>query len=282
MSFDTYPIPKFLKRVGIYFLIMATCLIIAFPIYWLCNCSFQKETALFSFPPSFFPKEIHFGGYLKLFVDGEIWRWIVNTAYITMATVLLTTICSTLGGYGFSRFKYRGRSFLSLALLSTQMISGPMVITPLFIVFSKLGLINTFFTLIITDAALCMAVSTWLMKGFFDSVPVEIEEAAMIDGCNRMQTLWRVTLPISMTGLVTVLVMTFFITWNEYLYGLIFISDQNKWVGSVGLGSFIGSYVVSQEQILAGATLFSIVPVLFFVFFQRFIILGATQGAVKG
>ncbi len=282
MNLKSYRLQQALMRIGFYIILAVSCFLVIFPVYWLCTSSLQQEKDLFSFPPAFFPDPISFDGYLKLFAEGAIWQWIANTVFVTFATVLLTVIFSTLAGYSFSRFKYRGRNTLSLALLSTQMISGPMVITPLYIVFSKIGLINTYFSLIITDTALCMAVSTWLMKGFFDTIPYEVEEAALIDGCNRLETLARVTLPISMTGLVTVLVLTFFSTWNEYLYGLIFISDQSKWIGSVGLASFIGSYTVSQDQLLAGATIFSLVPVLFFMFFQRYIVLGVTSGAIKG
>jgi len=273
---------KILSKIIFYCILIATCIIVVFPIYWLINSSFQKESALFTYPPAFFPKVFSVEGYHKLFAEGKIWRWLWNTFFITSISVFLVALFSTLAGYSFSRFKYRGRNALSLLLLSTQMISGPMVITPLFIVFSKMGLIDTYLSLIVTDTALSMAVGTWLMKGFFDSIPIEIEEAAYMDGCSRLGTLGRVTLPLSMTGLVTVLVMTFFVTWNEYLYGLIFISDQSKWIGSVGLGSFIGSYIVSQDQILAGATIFSIVPALFFMFFQKYIVLGITKGALKG
>ncbi|HEX7713707.1 MAG TPA: carbohydrate ABC transporter permease [Bacillota bacterium] len=273
---------KKLSRVLFYLLMVVTCVLIAFPIYWLLNSSFQRESALFSYPPAFFPKLFSVEGFHKLFVDGRIWRWILNTAIVTISTVGLTVIFATLAGYSFSRFRYKGRKTLSLALLSTQMLSGPMVITPLFIVFSKLGLIDSSLSLIIADTGLCIAVNTMLMKGFFDTIPVGIEEAAYIDGCNRMEALFRVTLPLTMTGMVTTLVMTFFVTWNEYLYGLIFISNQDKWIGSVGLASFIGSYVVSQDQILAGASLFSVTPVLFFMFFQKYIVVGVTSGAIKG
>ncbi len=273
---------KTITKTIFYIVLIATCFLVTFPIYWLCNSSLQRESDLFSFPPRFWPQPISFEGYSKLFSEGAIWTWINNTTLVTVVTVFLTAIFATLAGYSFSRFKYRGRNALTLAIMSTQMIAGPMVITPLFIVFSKLKMIDTFSSLIIADTAMCMAVAVMLMKGFFDTIPFEIEEAAYIDGCNRLQTLWQVTLPISLNGFITVLVTTFFVTWNEYLFGLIFISDQGKWVGSVGLASFIGSYIVSQDQILAGATIFCLTPVLFFMIFQRFIVVGLTSGALKG
>lgn len=273
---------KNITKTIFYILLVVTSFSIIFPIYWLCNSSLQLESALFSYPPKFSPQPISFLGYSKLFLEGKIWNWIFNTTIVTFTTVFLTAVFSTLAGYSISRFKYRGRNAVSLAILSTQMIAGPMVITPLFIIFSKLRLIDTFFSLIIADTAMCLAVATMLMKGFFDTIPFEIEEAAHIDGCSRLQTLWWVTFPISLNGFITVLVTTFFVTWNEYLFGLIFISDQNKWVGSVGLASFIGSYIVSQDQILAGATIFCLAPVIFFMILQRFIVVGLTQGALKG
>lgn len=271
-----------LRRIPFYLLVAVTCGIIAFPIYWLFNSSLQPESALFAYPPSFIPKTLSFEGYQKLFAEGAIWRWILNTGIVTVSTVMLAVVLSTLSGYAFSRFRFKGKKLSLLAVLSTQMIAGPMVITPLFLVFSKMGLVDSHMALIIADTALVLAVDTWLMKGFFDTIPVEIEEAAYIDGCTRLGALWRITLPLTLTGLVAVLVMTFFVTWNEYLYGLIFISSQSKWIGSVGLASFIGSYVVSQDQILAGAAIFSIVPVIFFMFFQRYIVLGVTKGSLKG
>lgn len=282
MTLNTFLNNKRIIKGIFYCILIITCFLVIFPIYWLCNSSLQQESALFSFPPKFWPQPFSFEGYQRLFAEGAIWTWIKNTAFVTVVTVFLTTLFATLAGYSFSRFRYHGRNPLMMAILSTQMIAGPMVITPLFIVFTKLRMIDTFASLIIADTAMCMAVAVMLMKGFFDTIPFEIEEAAYIDGCNRLQTLWRVTLPISLNGFISVLVTTFFVTWNEYLFGLIFISDQGKWVGSVGLASFIGSYIVSQDQILAGAIIFCLAPVLFFTFFQRFIVVGITKGAVKG
>lgn len=279
---DSARLKKIINKTLFYTFLIITCLIVVFPIFWLVNSSLQMESDLYSFPPRFWPQPLSLGGYVKLFAEGEIWSWVKNTLIVTVAAVIITAVCSTLAGYSFSRFKYRGKNQMLLAILSTQMIAGPMVITPLFITFSKLRLIDNHFSLIIANTALTMAVSVMLMKSFFDTIPYEIEEAAYIDGCNRIQTLWRVTFPLSMNGFITVLVTTFFVTWNEYLYGLIFISDQSKWIGSVGLSSFIGSYIISQDQILAGATIFCLVPVLFFLFFQRFIVVGITNGSVKG
>lgn len=282
MTMGSVRLKKIINRTVFYLFLIFTCLIVIFPIYWLVNSSLQKESDLYSFPPRFWPQPLSFESYAKLFAAGEIWIWVKNTLAVTVATVIITALFSTLAGYSFSRFKYRGRNQLLLAILSTQMIAGPMVITPLFITFSKLQLVDTHLSLIIANTALTMAVSVMLMKGFFDTIPYEIEEAAYIDGCNRLQTLWRVAFPLSINGFITVLVTTFFVTWNEYLYGLIFISDRAKWIGSVGLSSFIGSYIVSQDQILAGAAIFCLAPVLFFLFFQRFIVVGITKGSVKG
>jgi len=280
--YSSVRLTKRIKELLIIAVVVCTCALVVFPIYWLINSSLQEESALFTSPPSFIPRMFSVRAYRDLAVEGKMLRWIRNSLFVSVSTVAITITFGTLAGYSFSRFRYKGRTALSLAILSTQMIAGPMVITPLYIVFTRMGLIDTLYALILANTALNLAVCTWLMKGFFDTIPREIEEAARIDGCGRMGTLFRIVLPLSMTGMVTVLVLGFFVAWNEYLFGLVFISDQDKWIGSVGLASFVGSYIISQDKIMAGAVIFSLLPMLFFLFFQRYIVVGITRGALKG
>jgi ABC-type glycerol-3-phosphate transport system permease component len=281
MPLQRSEILKTLRLFSFYLTLIGLCIIVVFPIYWLLVCSFQKETVLFSYPPRLFPQEWSLDGYIKVFTQSEMGRWIINTLIISLVTVFIVVCFSTLAAYSISRFKYKGRTFITLVIISTQMISGPMIITPLYILLSKVGLVDTYLSLIIADTALNLAISIWLMKGFFDTIPIAIEEAAMIDGCSRIDILRYITIPLSLSGIVTIMVLTFFVTWNEYLYSMIFISSHAKWMGSVGLASFVGSYVTSMDQVLAGAAVFSIIPIIFFLIFQRNIVMGVTKGAVK-
>lgn len=169
-----------------------------------------------------------------------------------------------------------------LILLLSQMLPEIIIAIPLYVSFKHLNLLNKVMCLVITNCSFCIPISTFFLKGFFDSIPREIEEAAVIDGCNRMQIFYRIFLPLSLPGLIATGGLIFVLAWNEFLFARTFLSSGTKWVTSVGVASFIGQYVTPWNKVMAGAVI-SVLPVmLVFIFFQKYLVRGLTSGAVKG
>ncbi len=189
---------------------------------------------------------------------------------------------SILGAYALSSFRWRGRMLFGFALLGTQMLPEALLVIPIFIIFRQLGLIDTLQGLVSVDAAFVVPIGVWILKGFFDTIPTEVAEAALVDGCSRMGVLWRIVLPLSLPALVAVAVVAFFEGWNEYMFASTFITTNTLKVATVGLATFIGELATPVELVLGAATVFTIAPVIFYLIMQRYIISGLTGGAVKG
>jgi len=251
-------------------------------VYWLLLGSFQQEIAFFTYPPPFLAKFFTSAPYLKSFADGRIVLWIRNTSIVTVAVVVFTVVVGSLAAYGFARFRFAWKNLFLLLILTTQMIPEVLAVTPLYITFRQWGLINTFPGLIIADLGLALPLSIWIFMGFFTTIPRAIEEAAMIDGCSRLGVLFRIVLPLSTPALITIAALTFFATWNEYVFALTFIDDPNKWLGTVGIASFIGEHTTSLNTMMSSSVLFLVTPVFIYAFLQKYIVSGITRGGVKG
>jgi ABC-type glycerol-3-phosphate transport system permease component len=276
---------KFYKKVESVLLavvIIFICLCVIFPIYWMVNTSFLKEVDLFNFPPKFFPSfPLHLKAYIDSLREGDILVWIKNSIIVAGASVVLNLILATLAAYSLSRFKFRSNNFLMLLVLVSQMIAPALVIAPIYIIFANLGINNTLLGLIIADTGLTLAFSTWILKGFFDEIPKELEEAALIDGCSQIGSFLKVSLSLVSPALITVAAITFFDVYNEYMFGLTLIVDQEKWVGSVGIASYVGHIATLWDSMMAGAAMFCISPLIVFLVLQRYIVKGITSGALK-
>ena len=269
-------------KLGIYATVIILCGIIAFPLYWMLATSLQQETALFSSRLRLWPKPVVLEGYLHLFAAGRIWLWIKNSLVVTVATTLLSVPISLFAAYSISRFKYRGRVFLLFLILLTQMLPATLIILPLFVIFRQMGLWDTLGCLIVANITFSLPLSISILKGFLDTIPREIEEAGVIDGCSRMQILSKIIVPVSLPGLVASSVIAFFLTWDEFLFANTFINTESKWLGTVGLASFRGEFITPWNEILAAAMIYTAPALLFFLFAQRYIVAGLTSGAVKG
>jgi len=280
MDFSKRQVKKSIKVILFWGILIIVCLLIVFPVYWMINTSLMREVELFCYPPKFLPS-FDIKGYLKVFEAGNIFIWIKNSALVSISTVLLTVVCATLAAYSLSRFRFWTTPLFMLLIISTQIIPPALIIVPLYTIFASLRLSNTFRGLIIADVGIVLAFVTWILKGFFDEIPKELEEAALLDGCSRFGAFLRVTLPLASPAIISVAIITFFDTWNEYMFGLTLITSPEKWVGTVGIASFVGQIAVLWDQMLAGAALFCAVPLLFFFLLQRYIVRGLTAGALK-
>jgi len=275
--------PHRLSKRAIFYLVVAfAVVIVVFPSYWLVVTSLQEEKYLLVYPPYLTPQLFNWRSYLSLFEATPMVLWLRNSIMVSLGVTALALILSVLGAYALSGFRFRGRGLFVFFLLATQMLPQALLVTPMFILFRQMGLIDTLQGLVVVDTAFVVPVTVWIMKGFFDSIPREIEEAALIDGCSRMSALFRIVLPLSLPAVVAVCVVAFFEGWNEYLFAVTFVSSSDNWVATMGLASFIGELATPLELVMAAAAIFSVAPVAFYLLMQRYIISGLTGGAVKG
>src|SRR5215207_7062708 len=208
--------------------------------------------------------------------------WMRNSLQIAIATTLFALVIGSLGGYAMSRWRFRGRTLYGNTLLMVQMFPGVMLGIPLFLVLDNYGLIDTMWALLVTYLTFALAFSVWMLKGYFDGIPREIEEAALIDGANRLQVLWQILLRIAAPGITTVAVFTFLLGWNEFFFAYIFLVSPDKYTLSLGLYTFINQFTTEWGNIMAAGVLTTLPALIFFFVLQRALTRGLIAGAMKG
>jgi len=257
-------------------------LAVVLPIYWMAITSFKTNPEIINaqrltYWPEIFTTE-NYIALFRLFNYGELLK---NSLVVSASTGICVTLLSILGGYGLARYKFRGKDAMLLFFLVTQMIPGILVIIPLYVILSQMGLINThvglFIYYLIANLPFCVVT----MRSFFERIPYSLEEAARVDGCTKYQSLWRIVLPIMFPGIVAVFVFAFIGAWNELIAGTIFISTAEKWTIPVGLKSLIGKYNVQWGVLMAGGVLALLPTAIMFACMQKFVVEGLTAGAVK-
>lgn len=264
-----------------YVMVICVCLISLFPFYWLLNTSLQPLDGLFHYPPSFFP-QITPLAYLDYIKNSAILQWMRNSLYVGIISTLLSTLFALPAAYSISRFSYQGKPAMIFLVLLTQMLPPVLLSIPIYIIFAKIGLTNTLTVLVIIYTATTMPIGIWFLKGFFDSIPREMEEAAAIDGCSVMRTLFFILIPMLKPGIVATATWSFIIAWDEYLYAYTLVENNKLWTLSVGLASYMGQYSTPWNEIMMGAVLATMPVVIMFMFFQKHLVSGLTAGAVKG
>lgn len=271
------------KTVSVFWFILTLIFaaIVFFPYYWMFVSSVETES-MFSWPPHLIPSEFTLESYWTIFEERAIGRWLVNTVIVAGSTALFSTIIAINAAYALSRFKTKTTSIFTILILFSQLLPAALIVVPLFVIFQQLGLYNTLFGLAIADTAFILPVAIWLLKGFFDQIPVEIEQQAMIDGCTQLGAFYRVVLPLALPGLVVVVAMSFISGWDEFFLARTLIASQDNWVLSVGLTSFRGEYTLDWSQMMAAAVIFTVPALIFFLFVQRYLVAGLSAGAVKG
>jgi len=255
--------------------------VVLFPFYWLLASSLKSSDQLFQVPPLWVPAPPTPDNFERL-MQGAFPIWFKNSITIALATTLLGLSVAALAAYSFSRFPFRGNRPLSSLFLFIQLFPVAVIIIPLFILWSDLKLTNTYWSLIITYLVFGLPISTWLLIGFFNAVPAELEEAAMIDGSSRLGALWRVTLPLCLPGLAATAIYVFLLAWNEFFFALTFMSSTEMRTIPVGLESFFGEHSVDWGLVMAGSVVATLPVVVLFGMLSRYFVQGLTAGAVKG
>ena len=257
-------------------------LLVVLPIYWIVITSFKTSGEILDVNHlTFFPKTFTWQNYTDLFEQFNYGVLLKNSLLVSVASALVVTVFSMLGGYSLARYKFNGKQAVVLFFLITQMIPGILVIIPLYIIFSKMGLINTHIGLFIYYVTVNLPFCVITMRSFFERIPITLEEAARVDGCTKMQSLFKIVFPIMFPGIVSVFVFGFIGAWNELIAGSIFISTPEMWTIPVGLKTLIGKYNVEWGLLMAGGVMALLPTALMFAAMQKFIVEGMTAGAVK-
>ncbi|MDX3661566.1 carbohydrate ABC transporter permease [Streptomyces sp. ID05-26A] len=247
------------------------------PFYWMVVFAFRPagETSLVPWPITF----EHFDTVWNGVGFGLFFQ---NSLIIGVGTLITVTVFALMGGYALARFKFRGQRVFLLALLCTQFIPGAMMLIPLFVIFKSAGLLNSLTGLVIADTAFQLPLALILMSGFVRNVPIELEEAAMVDGCSRLRAFFAVTLPQLVPAIVAVGSFAFIGAWNNFLFALMFASRQDKFTLPVGLSYALGEFNTDFGALAAGGVIAAVPVVLVFAVVQRFLVQGLSAGAVKG
>jgi ABC-type glycerol-3-phosphate transport system permease component len=262
-------------------ILLVFTVVILFPFYWLLASSLKTPDQLLRIPPLWAPTAPTLDNFDRL-LRGPFPLWFQNSAVVASATTLLALTLAALAAYSFSRFPFPGSRVFSTLFLFVQLFPVAVVIIPLFILWTNLKLTNTYWSLIVTYLVFGLPISTWLLIGFFNAVPVELEEAAMIDGSSRLGALWRVTLPLALPGLAATAIYIFLLAWNEFFFALTFMSTTDMRTIPVGLSSFFGEHSVDWGLVMAGSVVASLPVVVLFGLLSRYFVQGLTSGAVKG
>ena len=262
-------------------LILATAFAL-FPILWMLSTSFKSEAEALSLPIRWIPQRLTLQAYGEMWTMKPFATYFWNSIVVSGITALLSTIVGALAGYGFSRFRFRGRTSLLAFFLATQMISGVLVIGPYFQILAALDLYNTLTGLIIAYVTICLPFAAWMSKGYFDSIPKELDEAGLVDGASRLQIFFRIICPIAVPGTVSTLLFAFLLAWQDLLWAMCLVSIDEKRTVTLGVAYLVGEFVIQWPMLTAASLIGSLPTILLYLFLQRYYVEGLARGAVKG
>jgi arabinogalactan oligomer/maltooligosaccharide transport system permease protein len=269
----TYPVHGFL---------LAYCILTIYPISRVLTVSLRPSQNLLSTSLEIIPKGASLSSYEKLFTDHPFAVWIFNSLLITVSVSLIGVVVAATSAYAFSRWRFPGRSAGLIILLCTQMIPAGMLLIPLFIIVARLNLQNNLLGLALAYITTAIPLSIWILRGYYDTIPIDLEEAAMIDGSSRLEAFWRVILPLSSPALAVVFLLNFLAAWVEWPMANVILKSRDMQTWPLGMYAFISNFQTQWGLYAAGSVLITIPVMILFLYSSRFLINGLTLGAVKG
>jgi len=252
-----------------------------YPALNVLSISLRPDNRLRSSDLSIIPADWTFSSYVQLFTEQPFMRWLVNSLIVAAGVTVTGVALAAMGGYAFSRFRFVGRGATMLAILTTQMFPATMLLLPLYIVIAKMHLIDTYLGLMVFYISTALPFCVWQMKGFYDTIPRSLEEAARIDGCTRGTAFWRVILPLAVPGLVITALFSFMAAWSEYIVAAQVMQDEDMFTLPLGLKSFQASMSTQWGLYAAASILVSLPVVIVFLMLSKFLVSGLTLGSVK-
>ena len=268
-------------RAGVVVGLVLGAIFAAAPVLWMLSSSFKSNTEIFELPPRLLTDSFSFDAYIAIFTDPEKLRFFLNSYIVAGSVTLLTLFVAIQAAYAFSRFEFRGKRILNVMIVSVQAVPPITLLIPYFGLVVLLGLYNTYPGLIFTYMVFTLPYAIIMMTGYFNTLPRELDEAVRVDGAGSFTALWRVRVPISVPGIVSVGVYTFMIAWNEYLFALTLTRTVDMRTVPIGIQLLMGQHSYEWNEIMAMSILGSIPVLVLFLFFQRYFISGLTSGSVK-
>jgi multiple sugar transport system permease protein len=265
-----------------YTVLVVLAIVVLFPFYWMTITSFKNEEQMRSLISMFWPRPLVGENYEQLLSKTDFVKWYGNSATVAISSTLIATAVGTIGAYALARLRFLGRGFMASATLITYLVPPSILFIPLYAQMRNLGLANSLAGLIAAYPSFTVPFVTWLLMGYFESIPEELEEAAMIDGATRFGAFYRIVLPLSAPGVLAAGLYAFTQAWNEFLYALVFITDGKLRTLPVGLASFITGDVYGWGYLMAGAVLTTLPVIAAYIYLQKYMVEGLTAGSVKG
>lgn len=270
------------RQLAIYGCALVLVIFAAFPFFWMISTAFKPLREIFAYPPYFFPKDSTLANFVRLFEQTRFLTYFKNSVIVSTSAVVFTMIIATAGAYSLTRFRYYGRERIASLILFTYMFAPIMIIIPFYVLIRKIGIANTHFALIMAYTAFCLPFNIWLLKAFFQSIPIVLEEAALTDGAGRIQAIIHVVFPLALPGIIATGIFTFILAWNDYIFVRILITSDELKTLSVGIADLYNATVIDWGMIMSGGMMITIPVLVFFTFIQRNLIAGWGAGAVKG
>jgi ABC-type glycerol-3-phosphate transport system permease component len=253
-----------------------------FPLLWMLLTSLKPDAEILTAEPVLWPSRLQFDAYLRLFFETSFAIYFWNSIKVAGIATLLTILVATLAAYAVTRFRFPGRELVAGTMLFTYMFAPIMIVVPFYIMVRSVGLMNTHAGLVLSYTAFSLPFSMWLLRSFFRSIPLELEEAAMIDGASRPQAVARIVVPLALPGVIAVSIFTFIVAWNDYLFARVLISADRLKTLPVGMNDLYNATVTDWGMMMAAGVVITIPALVFFVLVQRWLIAGWGAGGVKG
>jgi multiple sugar transport system permease protein len=251
------------------------------PFFWMATSSLKTDYEVIDYPATIIPREITIGAYIRMWTQENFLQYFKNSIIVSVSTAAISSLVGAFAAYGFSRFTFRGRNLIMTLFLASQMIPGVLLVGPYFKMLTYVELYDTLLGLILSQTTITLPFSIWMLKGYIDTVPIEIDQAAMVDGASRARIFSTVILPNILPGLVATIIFAFLLSWGDLLWALCLISEKSRQTMTLGITQMVGQFRVQWSEIMAATMIATIVPATLYLLLQNFLVKGFTEGAVK-
>ncbi len=271
------------RRFALTAIVAAITAVLLFPLYWMVLTAVLPTSQILSRSPTFVPAlaDMNVDAFVVALTRRPFATWLTNSAIVTLGATTLSLVIAALAGYSLSRFRTRAQELTGLTLLLTKMLPGSLIVIPFFIMASTFHLIDSLWALMLANAAVGVPFATWLLKGFFDGIPRELEQAAMIDGCGHLSAFLYVIVPLARPGLAACAIYLAILSWSDFVFARTLINDQARWTITTGLVSFVGEHAIDWPVLMAAGVLTMIPMAALFVVLEPFLVSGLTAGSQR-
>lgn len=270
------------SRIRTYILLTVTALLVLFPVLWMISVSVRPNNQVFEYPASFLPTTFTLEAYVGVLTNSRYLKYFWNSYIIGLIVTVVSTVIGIMAGYGLSRYRFHGKKAFSLFVVATQTIPKIALLIPFFIMMTRLQLYNTRFGLVLTYTSFALPYAIVMMQGYFNSVSTELDEAAMIDGLSRFRTLWQIIVPVTIPAIISTMIYTFILSWNEFIFVMTLIQDDGLRTIPVGIAMMKGETTYQWNMMMSMSLIGSIPVLIFYLIGQRYFLSGLSDGSVKG